>query len=196
MSGKHFAQIPVEVLTSEACRTLPHYAKVVLLTVAAQYRGNNNGDIALSYSTARTFGITSKWQLTDSLALLLERGLIQKTLQGGKKPLRPCLYALTWQPINNLAGKIEACQTFAPSNDWVKWSSGLPADQSAINQQHPRRGTSAPPEFPKRGVSEPPEGRTPPIIGTSGGSPSRSPREGVAVACENVVPIGSRSPRG
>jgi len=53
MRGKFFAAIPVEVLTSVACRTLPAYAVRVLLAVAAQYRGNNNGDLALTFATAR-----------------------------------------------------------------------------------------------------------------------------------------------
>src|SRR5882724_7752117 len=52
MRGKFFAAIPVEVLTSVACRTLPAYAVRVLLAVAAQYRGNNNGDLALTFATA------------------------------------------------------------------------------------------------------------------------------------------------
>ena len=121
MNGKHFAQIPVELLTSEACTTLPNYGKVVLIAFAAQYRGNNNGDLAMTRAIAKTFGIVSQEHLVHSLAVLLERGLIQKTRQGGKKPLGPCLYAVTWQPINDLDGKIESGATMTASNAWAAW---------------------------------------------------------------------------
>ena len=39
MTGRHFAQIPVEVLTSEAFTTLPNFAVRVLIAVAAQVPG-------------------------------------------------------------------------------------------------------------------------------------------------------------
>lgn len=123
MTGKHFAQIPVEVLVSEACKTLSNFAIRVLLAIAAQFRGNNNGDLAMTWSIAQNFGIRSKEQLTLSIAVLLERGLIEKTRQGGKKPLGPCLYAISWQPINDLGGKIESGPTMTPSNAWAKWIS-------------------------------------------------------------------------
>ena len=195
MTGKHFAQVPVEVLTSDACRTLPHYAKVVLFAVAATYRGANNGDLALPYSVSRTFGITSKWQLIDGLALLIDRGLIEKTRQGGKKPLGPCLYAITWQPISDLGGKIASGATTAASNAWAQWKSAPPEDQSAINQQHPRRTTSAPQEDQMMTKSAPPEDQTGAFIGTPGGSPSRISREGAGIiAREHALSAGRGRP--
>jgi hypothetical protein len=174
MMGKHFAMIPVEVLTSEAYRTLPNWAVPVLVAFAAQYRGNNNGDLALSWSMARLFGIDSKWQLTASIAMLLERGLIQKTRQGGKKPLGPCLYALTWQPINDLKGKIESGETFLATNAWAKWTSKSQSPASAINQQHLIRGASAPAGVPLNPVSAPNPGSRTPSNGTCAGPPSIS----------------------
>jgi hypothetical protein len=39
--------------------------------------------------------------LVESLALLLKQGLIQRTRQGGKKPLGPTLYALTCGTVGN-----------------------------------------------------------------------------------------------
>jgi hypothetical protein len=176
MTGKHFAQIPVEVLTSEAFRTLPNYVVRVLIAMAAQYRGNNNGDLALTWATGQTFGINSKWQLIDGLALLLERGLLLKTRQGGKKPLGPTLYALTWQPINDLNGKITMGQTTTASDTWATWPpdpSAPQEDQSEKNHQHPRGTLSAPQEDQTSPVSAPQEDQTGPSIGTSGGAPSR-----------------------
>ncbi len=181
MTGKHFAAIPVEVLTSEACRTLPHYAARILLAYAAQFRGNNNGDLALSWAIGKTFGIKSHKQLVAGIAMLLERGLIEKTRQGGKKPLGPCLYAITWQPINDLAGKIESGATTNASNEWAKWPSAPLGDQSTINHQHHRGTASAPPRDQIGAISAPPGDQRTLIIRTTGSPPSRSWCEGYLV---------------
>lgn len=186
MTGKHFAAIPVEVLTSDACRTLPHWARTNLTALAAEYRGNNNGDLSLTWATGRAYGVNSKWQLIDGLALLLERGLIQKTRQGGKKPLGPTLYAITWQPIDDLGGKIESGPTTTASNAWAEWvaptqSSAPDEVQSEKIHQHLRRTASAPQKVQRTPISAPQEVQTMRFIGTSGGAPSRSTREGATV---------------
>jgi hypothetical protein len=160
MTGNHFAQVPVEVLTSAACCALRNYAFRVLIAIAAQYRGNNNGDLAMTRATARSFGVSSQEHLVKSLARLLECGLIQKTRQGGKKPLGPSLYAVTWQPIDDLRGKIESGATTAPTNAWARWptsqalnkSSGPPAGYvgsggGAVSASiGPDRGPDPPPD--------------------------------------------------
>jgi hypothetical protein len=181
MAGNHFAMIPVEVLTSDACCTLPNYAVRVLLAIAAQYRGKNNGDLAMTRATAREFGITSQEHLVTSLSALLERGLIQKTRQGGKKPLGPSLYAVTWQPIDDLAGKIEAGATMCAANTWAKWSSSLPTEQSTENHRVCRRTTSGLPADQKVPISGLPAEQKGTFIGSAGSPPSRSWCEGRAV---------------
>jgi hypothetical protein len=131
-SGEHYAMLPEEVLTSEACRTLPNFAFRVLVATAAGYRGNNNGDLAMTWKIARTFGITSQRHLVKALAILLERDLLQKTRQGGKRPLGPCLYALTWRPIDDLKGKIDSGPTPIASHAWAKWAP-IPAEPMVAN---------------------------------------------------------------
>lgn len=180
-TGKHFAQVPVEVLTSEACRTLSNYAHRVLIALAAQFRGNNNGDLSLTWSMAPAFGINSKEQLNSSTKILIERGLITKTRQGGKKPLGPTLFAVTWHPINDLRGKIDSGPTTSASNAWAAWSSAPPAGQTKINQQHHRRGATAPPAGQTARKSAPPAGQMCPSNGTAGGAPSRSWPEGATL---------------
>jgi hypothetical protein len=137
-----FAMIPRDVWLSEACRTLPYYARVVLIAIAFQYAGKNNGDLSMPWSVALTFGVRSKEHLVDSLRLLLERGLILKTRQGGKRPLGPTLYALTWLPIDDLGNKIDMGPTRHASNDWEIWSSAPPGDQARAHRDC-RRGRAA-----------------------------------------------------
>jgi hypothetical protein len=52
-----FAQIPLEVLQSEAYRWLPHFAVRVLVALAAKYNGYNNGGLELTVRDAAVFGI-------------------------------------------------------------------------------------------------------------------------------------------
>ena len=196
LTGKHFAMVPVEVLTSDAYRKLPNYAKVVLFAVAGQYRGNNNGDLAMTWAIGRPFGVSSKEHLVSALAMLIDRGLIAKTRQGGKRPLGPSLYALTWMPIDDLKGKIDCGPTMVAANTWALWTapSGLPADQSTVKQRDCRRTRSGLPADQTSAVSGLPGDQTGPSIGTAGSPPSISPREG---ACRSngadddlVLPAG------
>lgn len=166
--------VPVEVLTSPACTTLPNFAFRVLVAIAAQYRGNNNGDLAMTKSIGRRFGARGGTQVSRSLALLEGRGLIRKTRQGGKKPLGPCLYALTWQPISELRNKIEVGPTAGPTNEWARWVE--PEQKKSISTAE--GADPAPPGVPIATISAPPKVPIRPNNGTAGGAPSRSPREG------------------
>jgi hypothetical protein len=163
-----FAMVPVIVLQSIACTTLPNYALRVLFAFAAQFRGRNNGDLALTWSMAKTFGIASREHHVKGIALLLDHGLIVKTRQGGKKPLGPTLYALTWHPVDECNGKLDVSMSMTPSHAWSRWtpSSSAPSPE---NQQHCRRTGSALPADSLVAKSALPADR----IGTAGGQPSR-----------------------
>ncbi len=185
IGGAHFAMIPVEVLESEACRTLPCYAHRLLIAIAAQYRGRNNGDLAMTRVIARRFGINSQDHLVYGLAALMERGLIRKMRQGGKKPMGPTLYAVTWHPVDDLKGKIEHGPTTTAANPWASWkspASGLPTDQTKIKHQVCRRTASGLPTDQRRSKLGLPADQQPTFIGSAGSPPS------------NISPLGS-SPR-
>ena len=177
MRGR-FAMIPQDVWLSEACLTLPYYARVVLIAIAFQYAGRNNGDLSMPWSVAVRFGIRSKEHLVDALRLLLERGLIVKTRQGGRRPLGPTLYAVTWLPIDDLGTKINMGPTRQASNDWATWSSGLPAGQSHDKTKGlpagQRTDLTGLPVDQRGPVSGLPADREPQIIGTAGSPPSIS----------------------
>ncbi len=97
---KSYLMLPLSVIKSPAWYSLTAYEKGLLMDVAADYRGNNNGDISCTWSLMQTRGWKSKDTLGKALAGLLEKGFLKKTRQGGK---RVCsLYALTWEPINEV----------------------------------------------------------------------------------------------
>jgi len=178
MTGVHYAMIPDEVLVSAALITLPHYCGVLLPAIAAQYRGTNGGDLAMTGNVARRYGIKSKKQLVDGLRLLMEHGLIQKTGQGGKRPMGPCLYALSWRSIDACGGKLDIGPTTAPSNAWAKWIPAPPGDKILLKQQHPRGTRSGPPRDQSALGSAPPRDQPPSTTGTPESAPSRVRGEG------------------
>ena len=80
--SEHFAMLPDEVLTSDACRTLPHPPFRVLVALAAQYWGRHNGSLTITRSTASKYGIGDTHPLRDGLRELEARGLIICTRPG------------------------------------------------------------------------------------------------------------------
>jgi hypothetical protein len=82
----------------------------LLIDLGYQYNGYNNGDLCASLSVMRKRGWNSNQQLAKALKELLERNLIVQTKQGGLN-LGPNLYAITWQPIDECGGKLDANPT-------------------------------------------------------------------------------------
>lgn len=121
--GDRYAQIPGQVQRSLAYRSVPDSAKVVLVALAAQFSGSNNGDLSLPFSEAKDLGVSTKAKLYSGLALLELVGLIRKTRQGGKQPLGCTLYALTWRelpPSDKYDLGIKASRV--PTNEWAHWT--------------------------------------------------------------------------
>jgi hypothetical protein len=127
---ERFARIPVSVLESEACTTLNHAAFKVLVILASQYWGGNNGALALTESRARKYGLKGRDTLYRSLRELEARGLIVCTRRGFKSKKVFTLFALGWEPINNRDGQpVEVPQ---PANNarWLGWRSTVPTTGS------------------------------------------------------------------
>src|SRR5688572_12837310 len=101
-TGETFAQLPTEVMASEAYCAQPDYAKAILWALCAQYRGANNGNLSLVASEAKRLGVSSTWKLTAGLSLLRKAELILCTREGKYKHGRGmcALFALTWRPID------------------------------------------------------------------------------------------------
>ncbi|MCK6371296.1 MAG: hypothetical protein L6Q83_08235 [Gammaproteobacteria bacterium] len=124
--GKPHGQIDVDVLESAAWNSLPHFARVLCIAIAANFRGGDNGSLTATWPTARKRGIRSYGQFTKGLALLQDRGLIIKTVQGEQRGVRPLpsRYAITWKPINERRdGGYEfgiVATRIAPDN-WRDW---------------------------------------------------------------------------
>lgn len=117
MTGKagrsSFLGIPHPVIDSQAYKSLNGWAVKLLIDIAAQYKGSNNGDLCAAWSVMRERGWKSPGTLHKALSALLDAGLIEQTRQGGRN--RCSLYAITWRPIDECKGKLDVKPTQGPS---------------------------------------------------------------------------------
>lgn len=111
-----FFRMPVEVLDSPAYCGLSFKARALLFDLGAQYRGNNNGDLAAPWSWMRPRGWKSKDTLRRALMELLSAGMIEQTRQGGLHC--PTLYAVTWLGIDECGGKLDIKPNPVASGLW------------------------------------------------------------------------------
>lgn len=91
-------------------------ATKLLLELALQYNGSNNGDLDLTRTRLRHRGFNSTDQLIKARNELLETGWIMVTRQGGRNI--PSLYAITWRPIDRCGGKLDINHGLTPPHLW------------------------------------------------------------------------------
>ncbi len=118
-SSGSFVSFPHSVLKHPAFATLTTRATKLLIDLATQYRGKNNGDLSMPLSQMRNRGWNSSDQLHKAKNELLERGLILVSRQGGRN--KCSLYAVTWQPIDECKGKLDIAPTHVAPHHWKRW---------------------------------------------------------------------------
>lgn len=115
----NFALVPLSVIDAPAYTALGWPARSLLLELAAQYNGHNNGDLTAAHAVLRRRG----WQrstLQTAVTELEESGFIVRTRQGGRHLCN--LYAVTWQAIDPCPGKYltHGYQDGVPLRLWEK----------------------------------------------------------------------------
>lgn len=104
--GEGFIALPYSVLNSPLFIALPPHAVKLLIDVAAQYRGDNNGDLSLAWKLMKPRGWRSEATLHKAKCELLAAGLLYETRKG-HRPNVCSLFALTWHHL-------DACDKFDP----------------------------------------------------------------------------------
>lgn len=138
-----FAALPHAVMDSEDFRALSGGSMKVLMGLLRQLKAANNGDLSASFGQAREWGVKSKSTLAEALGELQERDLIIRTREGRfTNPGGRCaLYALTWRPINECAGKIEVSPTSTPPRKFSTETTKRP-----VQKAYPERTETVPTE--------------------------------------------------
>jgi len=98
-----FAGVPRIVMDSSDYINLSSGGRSLTLEFAYQYKGKNNGNLSATFKQMKARGFKSPTTLSKIIKELVAANIIIKTRQGGKN--YPCLYALTWQPIDECRGK-------------------------------------------------------------------------------------------
>lgn len=112
-----FAGIPRVVMETSDFQQLSYKSQALLMQLAYQYRGNNNGDLTVAFSVLKKRGWKREATISNAVAELLQAKLILKTRDGRftNPGARCALYALTWHPINECIGKeLEISPTKTP----------------------------------------------------------------------------------
>lgn len=112
-----FAGIPRNVMDNPDYQRLNGNAKALLLELAYQYKGHNNGDLTIALSVLKKRGWKRAATISVAIKKLLDANLVIKTRNGRFcNPNSKCaLYALSWQPINECHGKdLEVQPTLTP----------------------------------------------------------------------------------
>jgi hypothetical protein len=97
--GQQFVALPLVVLQSPGYRAASHVARSLLLDIAAQHTGRNNGALVACAKYLQPLGWRSNDTIVRARRELLELGLLLETRKGAR-PNRAAWYALTWQALD------------------------------------------------------------------------------------------------
>lgn len=112
--------IPLYVLECDELHALKQSARYVLLAIAAQFNGYNNGHMTLTSDDGKRYGIVRPAARSGGLRDLELAGLIVKTHQGGLRPFGPTRWAVPWHPLNYRNGK--QIDPSVPTHVWARQS--------------------------------------------------------------------------
>ena len=108
-----FITFPLSVLGSRAYIEAGPHARMLLVDLAFQYRGDNNGDLCAAWKIMKLRGWRSEDTLAKAKRDLLNLGLIVETRKGAR-PNKCSLYALTSCALDLCGGKLDILpQSFA-----------------------------------------------------------------------------------
>lgn len=110
-----FALIPLEVIHSQNWAHASKPCRALIVDVASQYGGHNNGDLTASITVLRPLGWTSPGTIKELLREADYYGLLVQTRQGGLL-IGASLYALGWKPVNACSDpKTHVCKLDDPA---------------------------------------------------------------------------------
>ncbi|UZW60272.1 hypothetical protein [Lysobacter enzymogenes] len=109
--------VPYTLLRHPNFTRLSAYAHKLLMDLACQYTGFNNGYLCAAWTLMRDAGWKSENTMRSALLELEHYQLVQRTRQGGRN--RPNLHAFTWRRIDNIRDRpLDVAATNKPNDLW------------------------------------------------------------------------------
>lgn len=127
-----FIAFPLSVMNGKAYLSLNSYARMLLVDLAVQYRGNNNGDLSMAFKQMKLRGWKSEATLNKAKRALLEVGLIEETRKGAR-PNKCSLFGLTWHALDECNGKLDISPQAFPRGAYKE--KDLPAVIAVIDRK-------------------------------------------------------------
>lgn len=97
--GQRFVALPNVLLASPAYLSLSFSARALLVDMAFQYSGSNNGKLVVCDKAMKPRGWSSGTTIHKAKRELLEAGFLCETRKG-HKPNKASWFALTWQTLD------------------------------------------------------------------------------------------------
>lgn len=113
-----FVAFPHSMINHPNFWSLSGHASKLLMNIAAQYKGNNNGDLQAGWAYMKIRGWKSQDTLDKAKKELIAKGFIAETRKGSF-PKTCSLYGITWQPFNNNS-KFDIRSDGFPAGAWHK----------------------------------------------------------------------------
>jgi hypothetical protein len=101
--GTSFVALPLVVLESKGYRQASTTARALLIDVAMQYGGHNNGKLTACVKYLKPLGWSSNGTILRALRELQACGLIAETRKGAR-PNKAAWFALTWNELDQSVG--------------------------------------------------------------------------------------------
>lgn len=101
--GDRYVALPHVVIDSPSFRELGHPARALLIDLARQYTGTNNGRIVACAKYLKPLGWRSNDTVTRALTQLKDAGLLVETRMG-MRPNRAAWFALGWYQLDAVTG--------------------------------------------------------------------------------------------
>ena len=105
-------------MVTPACTTLSHAEFRVLVLLAAQFTGHNNGALGVTRSQGAAQGIGSDHTLYGALKNLEVHGLIERTCHASRTPPRPAMYCISWESEDDTDWSSSALRATHAYRDW------------------------------------------------------------------------------
>ena len=127
-----FVGMPIRVIESGAFKSLGGNSVKLLTLLARHYNGHNNGDLAITQAILKPW--LTKNTMYSAKNELYKKGFIVMNAYGGRSGggrKLPSLYAVTWQPVDDLKpknGEIRYAHYPSPRPALDYWKNGKNPD--------------------------------------------------------------------